>query len=160
MPPLSPATNAQFLVKFTIFDRVAELGFSKISGIGGTVDVIEIPQVSQRDKVEKFPDSVSYAPVRLDRGFDSNLTLFRWWQSIAQDRTAPLHNAIQVGPGPGYKTDVEIVFANTEIVGWTVILEDAWPSAYNMGSLNSSSTNILVNSVELTYDRIDILRNI
>jgi len=121
---------------------VTQGSFTQCSGFGIRVDPISY--MAGGDVVErKIPGRVHYDEITLHYGLTDSLELWEWMQSAVK--------------GTVERKNVQIVLLDadgiTEKLRWT--LYNAWPSAWRGAPLNTSNSEIAIESLELQYETLD-----
>jgi phage tail-like protein len=140
MPPAGrpdPFPGYQFVVEI---DGIASAGFSDVSGIEGTIDVVEYREGADRSLAsQKLPGLVRYANVVLTRGLTSSNDLYDWWKAVAA--------------GTPDRRSVAIVLLDRErtaVRRWT--LRDAWPVRYAVSPLDAGRGAVAIETLELAHE--------
>ncbi len=116
--------------------------FAEISGIDATFDVIEYrngddPLITP----QKIPGLVKYGNITLKYGLTDSMVLYEWIDEI---REGTLNK----------KTATITVLDDTGADSHSWQLRDAWPVKYTGASLNSTSSEISFESIELAHTGI------
>jgi len=158
--PIDPLNSYSFVVSFIPDIQVTQtiprlFGCSKITGIEGKAEVIEIKEFSNLDTTHRFPGRISFNAVRLEKGLDLSGFLIEWWNKVSADTSGR-------GPGRHYKMNVRIRSQDVQGGDSGLVLEllNAWPSALRISSFDASSSGILFHSVDLIHDGFTIAQSI
>ena len=121
---------------------VTQASFTQCSGFGIRIDPISY--VAGGDVVEhKLPGRVHYEEVTLQYGLTDSLELWQWMESAVK--------------GTVQRKNVQIVLLDadgiTEKVRWS--LSNAWPCAWHGAPLNTMSSVIAIEALELAYETLD-----
>lgn len=119
-------------------------GFTQCSDFGIRVDCIRYAEGG--DVVErKVQGRVHYDDVTLQYGLSDSLELWAWMQSVV------------AGPTPTPRKNLSIVVMDaagtTEKVHWT--LYNAWPVYWRAAPLNTMSSMVAIETLELCYEHLD-----
>ena len=144
MPPPSrrdPLKDYSFLVEI---DGIASSTFSEVSGLSAGADVIEYRDGSDRTtSVRKLPGRIHYGDVTLERGLSSSRELFDWWMTVVNGNLQRRNVAV-----------VLLDDARNEVMRW--LLHDAWIARIEVGTLNASGNEVLIESVVLTHEGLEL----
>jgi phage tail-like protein len=117
--------------------------FSEASVPDITVDTVDYREGT--DPIYKRPLSglTSYGRLTLKKGLTAGMDLYTWQQQVSQ-----------LGSGsPRAQKNISLVLMDTdssEKARWNVI--NAWPVKYETTGLNASSSDVLVETLELVMD--------
>ena len=148
----------KFSVQIQGFERAA---FQKVSGLKTSVEVVEYREGNMLDRMEKFSGMMTYDTITLERGvsFDDD---FRTWMATVCDATSgaagdnDVPNGGQLDFGAdSYRRDVVINLHNKQgnIVKEYKII-GAFPSEYEVGDLDATSNDVLINTLVLQHHGI------
>ncbi len=141
-----PYGDFNFLVDIGTGTEGPEAGFSEVLMPEASIDVIEYRNGNDKELgVRKIPGIVRYGNVALKRGVIGSLNLYQWF------------NQVRNGDVNSYRT-VVIQLQNedrTQIV-WTWKLLRAWPVRYRSSNLNAKGQDIVIEELELAYERLEI----
>jgi phage tail-like protein len=118
-------------------------GFKEVSGLGMAVDVIEYRNGNE-PVTRKLPGLHRYPNAVLRRGFMGSLGLYTWIDDVRRGNL----NA---------RRDVAIVLldeSRTEVARW--LLVRAWPIKYEGPALNASTSEVAIEELVLTYERLEM----
>lgn len=138
-----PYLASNFVVEI---DDVAEIEIARVE-----LPRSEVEEVAHRDgssrthESEKTPGLVRYTRLVLHRGLDGRTDFYDWW-SRARDGAAGVDRNIVVTLLDEART--------TEVWRWTFI--DAFPVAYHFTALDGASSEFVVETLELAFDRMRI----
>lgn len=130
------------------------LGFQSISGLGTTVDVIEYREGGDPESMRKLPGLVQFDNLTLERGKyigAQGADLLNWMRRV-WDPVTGAH-------AEDFRAKIVITLLTT--VGgtdarpaceWTVY--QAWPVSYKVGDLQTSSSELLIDTVEIAYENM------
>ncbi len=141
-----PYNCYDYLVNLGISDpESVSAGFSEILLPDVAVDVIEYRIGNERTSgVRKLPGRVHYGNVTLRRGVIGALDLYQW-----MDQT---RNGDQA-----FFREVTIVLRDENrraVLTW--IFHRAWPVRYSLSPLQAKGRDVLLESLELAFDRMDM----
>lgn len=136
-----PFKNYSFIVEI---DGMAHAAFSEVSGLSAEAEVIEYREGSDKvTSTRKLPGRIDYANVTLKRGLTTSRELFDWWMTVVN--------------GNVQRRNVSIVLlddARMEVMRYH--LEHAWPVKFESASLQAKGNDVLIESVVLTHEGLDL----
>lgn len=145
-----PYRNFRFRV---LINGVAQAGFAKATGLGKEVAVAEYREGDDPPWKRKLAAKSDAKDVTLERGFVANDGDL--WNLIQKSAHADGADNVSdyVGGVSGYHFDVSIeVMDKTSKVVKTVVLQSAWVKDYEVGDLDASSDDVLLNKVVLAVE--------
>lgn len=125
-------------------DNTTIASFSECSGLSGegeATDYREGADVLQ--SVRKLPALRSYMNITLKRGITSTDELFQWYANIAN--------------GIPDRRNATIILMNElreDVMRWNV--ENAFVNKYEGASLNATSNDVAIETVELVHERLTV----
>jgi phage tail-like protein len=145
-----------FLVSLTNANGVA--AFNEVTGIDATVDVIEFRQGNANSLAPvKIQGLVKHGNITLKMGYTRNQDFKIWIQNCVNERRKET---------PRQNVTIELIDINAgspeTVVSATVdstlqwILKDAWVTKYTGPDLNSSTSEVAIESVEIAYEELTI----
>jgi phage tail-like protein len=139
-PRTDPYPGFNFQVEI---DGIARAAFREVSGLAGSVDVIEYREGADRVlSVRKLPGLVRYANVTLRRGITDSRELWEWWKGVAS--------------GKADRRAVRIVLLDREgtaVRQWALV--DAWPVRYEVSVLDAERGEVAVEALELAHEGLE-----
>ena len=142
-----PYNNYNFLVDIGSGDaQSVQAGFSEVLLPSVSVDVIEYRNGNERESsTRKLPGRVHYANLTLKRGVIGALDLYQWLDQVRN------------GDRNGFR-DVVVMLQNEDrtniVLTWK--FRKAWPAMYSFSPLLAKGKEVLVESLELAFDRMDM----
>jgi phage tail-like protein len=137
----NPYLNFNFLVDIGVGE---ELGFSEVEGLSGEIEVIEYREGADRvNTARKLPGLAKYPNVTLKRGITGRTDLFEWWKSVRD--------------GQVQRRNVTITLLDEQrqaVLRWH--LRDAFPVKIEGPSLNASSNEVAIETLELAHEGLEI----
>ncbi len=137
--------NFHFKVEFTLNEEDVDVRFQSVSGLDVTVDTEQVKEGGENRFEHVLPVRTKCSPLVLKRGLlkpsDSGLT--RWIQQAFDDEEFVV-----------IKT-VYIKLLNEEhqpLMLWTI--NNVWPRSWKMGELNAEQGAVLIETLELNYNRL------
>lgn len=150
-----PLTKMNFLV--TVDNVNGTTAFNEVSGVEASVDVIEFRQGNAHSLAPvKLPGLVKHGNVTLKMGYTTDSAFKTWIQECVSEVR---------GEMPRNNVSIELIDINggapqsaiTSISGSTVwILTNAWVTKYTAPDLNSTASEVAIESVEIAYEELVI----
>lgn len=150
-----PLTKMNFLV--TVDNVNGTAAFNEVSGVEASVDVIEFRQGNAHSLAPvKLPGLVKHGNVTLKMGYTTDSAFKTWIQECVSEVR---------GEMPRNNVSIELIDINggapqnavTSISGNTVwILTNAWVTKYTAPDLNSTASEVAIESVEIAYEELVI----
>ena len=150
-----PLTKMNFLV--TVDNVNGTAAFNEVSGVEASVDVIEFRQGNAHSLAPvKLPGLVKHGNVTLKMGYTTDSAFKTWIQECVSEVR---------GEMPRNNVSIELIDINggapqntvTSISGSTVwILTNAWVTKYTAPDLNSTASEVAIESVEIAYEELVI----
>lgn len=150
-----PLTKMNFLVTVDGVNGIA--AFNEVSGVEASVDVIEFRQGNAHSLAPvKLPGLVKHGNVTLRMGYTTDSAFKTWVQECVSEVRKEI---------PRSNVSIELIDINggapsnavTSITGKTVwVLTNAWVTKYNAPDLNSTASEVAIESVEIAYEELVI----
>jgi phage tail-like protein len=144
MPPAArrdPFPGFDFLVEI---DGIATAGFQEVSGLEGSIDVIEYREGADLSPAaRKLPGIVRYANVTLERGLTESRDLYEWWHAVAS--------------GKPDRRSAAIILLDRErnpVRRW--LLRETWPVRYAISSLDAGTSALAIEALELAHEGFEL----
>ena len=150
-----PLTKMNFLV--TVDTIAGTAAFSEVTGVEGTVDVIEFRQGNSGSLAPvKIPGLVKHGNVTLKMGYIIESPFKTWIQECVSEVRGQI---------PRYDVTIELIDINpgapnqlvTTVTGtrtWT--LTNAWVTKYSAPDLDAKTSDVAIESVEIAYEELVI----
>lgn len=123
--------------------------FQEVSGISVEIETDPQREGGENRIVYKLPKGISYTPLQLKRGLVSSFSALGEW----------CKETFEVGFDDVITTkDVFVSLLNEDnfpLMGWVFI--GAYPTKWSVSSFNAMNNEIVVESLELTYRRFEII---
>jgi phage tail-like protein len=135
-----PFPGFDFVVEI---DGIATAGFGEVSGLEGSIDVIEYREGTDALTVHKLAGLVKYGNVTLRRGLTDSRDLYSWWTAVASGKVD--------------RRGVAIVLLDRErnpVRRW--LLREAWPVRYAVSSLNAEGNDVAIETLELAHEGFEL----
>ena len=130
-----------FLVEI---DGVTTGAFSEVSGLDVEVDVIDYRTGDDKSLgVRKLPGLVKYNNIVLKRGITLDHSLWDWIRKVVE--------------GTVQRASMAIILLDEQrqpVLRWKV--KQAWPRKWNGPTLNAKSSDIAIESLEITHEGLEI----
>lgn len=125
------------------------LGFSRVTGLGGEIGVLEWRELTDPGTAIKLPTEIAFSAVVLERGVDPDEGLWSWWKEVADATSKGSQSFTR-------KTLLITAFskARQKTREWEVYA--AWPQAVRWGDLDAMSSGILVESLVLANEGVRV----
>lgn len=151
-----PLTKMNFLVSVSGIDATA--AFTEVTGVEASVDVVEFRQGNSGSLAPvKIPGLVKHGNVTLKMGYTLNQQFKTWIQECVSERRKAI---------PRQTVNIEMIDINGGSPGtiqkntaggnriWQ--LTNAWVTKYTAPDLNSTQSEVAIESVELAYEELII----
>lgn len=140
------AYNASELIPYTTFRYIvkigdAEMGFSEVSSMDMTMDVIEYREGWMNPTPKKYPGLTKYGNITLKKGLTKDTSLYNW--ITGQSTHGGYDKRTVVITLVGEKPDVKLYT-------WTI--SNAWVSKYTTPDFKASSGELAFESIELVHE--------
>ncbi len=129
----------------------AVLGFEKVEGLHGQVDVREVREIGFRG-VHRFPRRSRHPALRLIRGLATSHRLWDWFCEVREWTKG----------GPDYRRSLSIFMLDSvatpgglvdyEVWRWDVF--DAWPSEWHGPALDANSNGMAIEGITIQHSGI------
>ncbi len=142
-----PYGNYNYLVDLGAGEpQAVQAGFSEILLPEVSIDAIEYRSGNDRElSVRKLPGRVHYGNLILRRGVIGALDLYQWLDQVRNgDHAAFRHIAVMLQNED--RTNI--------VLTWK--FKKAWPTKYSFSPLQAKGKDVLVETLELAFDRMDM----
>jgi phage tail-like protein len=142
-----PYGNYNFLVDLGTGDSAGiQAGFSEVVLPDAWVDIIEYRTGNERESgARKIPGRVHYGNVVLKRGAIGSLDLYTWWNSV-RNGDVSVFRTVSISLQTEDRTEI--------VLTWKLLR--AWPVRYAFSSLDAQGKVMLVEMLELAFERMEI----
>ena len=117
-------------------------GFKSVSGMNSETEVIEFKQGNDR-VVRKKPGRTTYANITLERGYTATDDLWTWRNNIEKGLIDRRSGSVIV-----LDQDLE-----TEVARYNFY--EAWPAKWDVPEMDSDSSNMAIEKIELAVEKIE-----
>ncbi len=147
--PRDPYRNFRFEVEI---DGFTHAGFSKVSGLKHSIQVIDYREGGENEIMFKLPGQSTFDPITLERGMSTNEDFVTWIEQIFNlDNAAGAQGQVE-----GWRKDVVIHLkdkSGSRVKKWTVY--NCWPSEKTVGDLDASGNDVLIETLVLQNEGIN-----
>lgn len=127
-------------------NKVEVAHFQEVSGLKTSSEVFEIQEGGMNGMTHKRPGQSRYENLVLRYASSASQALLEWRDSILQDNFS--RSPDKCG------CSVSIVANNSETVVRRYEFDGAWPVSWEGPSLNSGSSELAIETLEIAYDRL------
>jgi phage tail-like protein len=137
--------NFHFKVEFTLNEEDVDVRFQSVSGLDVTLETEQVKEGGENRFEHVLPVRRKSSPLILKRGLlkPSESGLTRWLQkAFDEEEVNPINTVV-------------IKLLNEEhkpLMLWTI--NNVWPRSWKIGELNAEQGAILIETLELNYNRI------
>lgn len=142
-----PYSNFNFLVDLGAGETDDQrTGFAEVILGEASVDVIRYRSGNDKESTErKIPGLVRYGNVTLKRGVTGSLDLYKWYDDVRNGSASAARNV-----------NIHLQNEDRTQVVLTWKLGRAWPVKYSFSPLNAQGKEVLIEELELTYERMEM----
>ncbi|MCL1848315.1 MAG: phage tail protein [Clostridiales bacterium] len=134
-----PYLNYRFLIEI---DGIVQAGFSECSGLSSKIDVVQYREGGDLGNVRKLPGQANYPDITLKWGLTDSSEMYDWHLNAINGMTERKNCSIIV-----LGDDKE------EVVRWNIY--DAWPNAWTGPTLNAKGSDVAIEQMTLTCERVE-----
>lgn len=133
-----PYRGFNFVVEI---DGITEAGFRECSGLDTSTDSVDYREGNDPNHVRKLTGLNKYAPITLKRGIADSDKLWKWRQTVIEGKTE--------------RKNISIVLLNeAREEKWRWNLRKAWPSKWTGPSLNATSNEVAIETLEIVHEEM------
>jgi phage tail-like protein len=138
--------NFHFSVEFSVGTKDIDIRWQSVSGLDSTIDTETIREGGENRFEHVIPVRRKYGPLILKRGLlkPSDSALTRWLQDAFEHEN--------ISPLPAVTIKLLNEDHSTTLLYWTI--SNVWPRSWKIGDLNAEQGNILIETLELNYNRL------
>jgi phage tail-like protein len=142
-----PYLNGNFQVDLGTGDvDSVRAAFTQVILPDATVLPVEYRAGSERgSESRQLPGAVQYTHLVLRRGLIGETDLYEWWSQARSGDPAVRRN-VTVG----------LLSENRGDVVWRWRFTNAWPTKYTTSSLDAGNENVVLEEIELAFERMEI----
>lgn len=137
--------NFHFSVSFKPNDRESiDTRFQSVTGLDSTLDTETVKEGGENRFEHVIPTRRKYGPLTLKRGLLSPNSYVTGWlkQAFDEEKVEPI-------------ATVDIALLNEKhepLMYWTI--NNVWPRSWKVGELNAERGEVLIETLELNYNRL------
>lgn len=141
--PLYPTVNFHFRVDFNFGSPTKDIAFQSVTGLDSTLETEEVKEGGENRFTHVIPVRRKYGPLTLKRAIigpgDSDLTT---WLKVAFDdqKVKPLKTV----------TISLLNQSHLALMHWRI--NNVWPLSWKVGELNAEQGEVLIETLELSYN--------
>jgi phage tail-like protein len=136
---IDPYKGYRFLVEI---DGIQQAAFAECSGLGSEIEVVEYRDGGEGSPVRKVPGRVRYPDIVLKWGVTDSRELYNWHLQLINGTLVRKNGAIILLDDQG-QPKVRLNFS------------DAWPSKWEGPRLIARGTDVAIESLTLTCERLE-----
>ena len=143
----SPTRTDPFTIgRFTVsIDGIVAGAFSEVSGLDVSIDVIDYREGNSKLPTDqKLPGLAHVSNVVLKRGLTSDLSLWAWFAAVMVGNVERRGIAITL-----------LDQAERPVLIWR--LRNAWPCKWVGPALNASSSDVAIETLEITHEGLELV---
>jgi phage tail-like protein len=143
-----PYRNYKYDVEISGFLRA---GFSKVTGLKHTVEVIEYREGGENETPRKLPGQSTFDNVTLERGMSTDSDFINWIEEVFN-----LDSSQGEQGGEDFRRTVVIYLKNkagTRVKKWTVYR--AWPTEKGNPDLDATANDVAIESLVLANEGVN-----
>jgi len=122
-------------------EGIAQLGFSRVSGLESEFEVAEYAEGGYA-AIRKLPGRETTGVATLERGATSNMAMYTWYKEALSN--------------PSFRKTVTIV--ELDAAGQEVrrhILYEAWASKFTRPEYDATSSEVAIDSIDIQYESVE-----
>jgi phage tail-like protein len=134
-----PYVGFNFVVEI---DGIQLAGFSECSGLSAETAVIEYREANEPARVRKLPGLTKYTAIVLKRGLTQSRDLWNWYRTVINGNVQRRSGII-----------VLLGEERNPVARWR--FTDGWPSKWEGPSLNAKTSEVAIETLEITHEGLD-----
>jgi phage tail-like protein len=144
MTLVDPLASYSFAVEI---DGIPIAQFKEVSGLGLSIGVIENRQnqAGALPVLQKLPGSVKYDDIHLSRGKVADPAFWNWVKLVQEGKIDQAR-----------KNGSVVLFDYTRGAATTFSFYNGWPSRVEIGKLTAGGDSVLLESVVITIERLEV----
>ncbi|GIH02234.1 phage tail protein [Rhizocola hellebori] len=127
-----------------LINNITNGHFTRVSGLGVKVDAIEYREAGDNATVKAIPGRTTYLPATLWYGATASTEAWDWLHSTITGKVSRRNVSIALLDVAG----------SAEVMRWN--LTNAWPCEWRSESLDAMSREILLHSLVIAYEGLDL----
>ncbi len=132
--------NYNFLLEI---DGVVFGQFAGVEGLSAQIEVVEFREGGDSGTIRKIPGRTTYSDIVLKRGYTANNDFWTWMQAIIDGEFVTRDGSIRIARKDG-----------SEVARFNFF--NAWPSKYALGLNDANGTDLAIEELTLTVERIEL----
>ena len=167
-----PIRNFKFKVVYPTQGGFGSAGFSRVSGLKETTEVVEYREGTDAVRMRKLPGQTSFDNVTMERGLTTDRELLNWRRLVVN---IPGGGGRQLGSaspgavaGPGGESLGDLLRRNVTVAlgdyfaeagtqgAWVWTMIDAWPVSLEASEFAGDGNDVALETVEFTHEGLDI----
>lgn len=122
-------------------DGISEAGFRECSGLDATTDSVDYREGNDPNHMRKLTGLNKHSAITLKRGITDSDKLWKWRQSVID--------------GKAERKNISILLLNeAREEKWRWNIRNAWPSKWTGPSLNATSNDVAIETLEIIYEEM------
>lgn len=134
-------------------------GFNKVSGLTSEIDVFEYKDGCDQSSAYKLPNGTTYTDIVLEHGLSLNREFQTWMNQVKSS---------SISSAPLDQNNVRLEFRRTLIISLYALsvkgnapvriweIPNAWPKKIDFGEFNAQSSEVVIESIEITHEGFNI----
>ena len=144
-PPLGFRFGVVFFIAGVVPNPIDTL-FQKVSGLGSTVETTDVAEGGQNLYTQKLPEKISYENLTLERGvFVGSPLVIEFNVAMSLFKFAPSNVLVTL-------------LDNTTIPIASWLFMNAFPVKWSVSDLDATSNDVVIETLELSYQRMQVIR--
>src|SRR5262249_50136991 len=135
---VDPYRGFNFLVEI---DGITQGGFQEVSGVDSSTDPVDYREGTDPNHVRKLTGLNKYSAITLKRGITDSDELWRWRETVINGKPERKNGSIVLRDETG-----------ADKIRWN--FSNAFPTKYTRPSLNSTSTSVAIETLEITHEEL------
>lgn len=149
---LDPLRNFKFIMQIPDFS--GSTGWSRISGLKESTEVVEYREGTDHASPRKLFGQTTYDPITCERGITTDFDLLQWRSQVKEATHGSFgQNEGTLGGEANIRQDVEIralEYHGRKGVLW--VADNAWPSSMEFGELGGDGNDVLLETMEMVHE--------
>jgi len=133
-----PFRGFNFLVEI---DGITRAGFQEVGGLDASTDPVDYREGNDPNHVRKLSGLNKYSPITLKYGITTDPEFWKWRETVIDGKTERKNGSIVLLDETG-----------AEKIRWN--FTNGWPTKWTGPSLNSTSTAVAIETVEITHEEL------
>ena len=136
--------NFHFRVDFN-FDSGSDIGFQSVTGLDSTLETEAVKEGGENRFTHVIPVRRKYGPLVLKRGLimPSQSKVTAWLKNAFDQEVVEPRDIVTI---------ILLNEEHKELMHWTI--NNVWPLSWKIGELNAEQGAVLIETLELNYNRL------